>query len=78
MIVNNRRRVDFYTHVVTTKPGGFGATAKGHFQARALRHFGAFFLPAAVVEVAVAIFLSSLLSNRLAKNKVKMLGYATS
>ncbi|XP_073239921.1 DELTA-alicitoxin-Pse2b-like [Porites lutea] len=39
---------------------GFGATAKGHFQACALRHFGAFLLPAAVVEVAVAICLNSL------------------
>ena len=38
------------------------AAAKGHFQECALRHFGAFLLPAAVVEVAVAIFLNSLIS----------------
>ena len=76
MIVKNRRRVDFYTHVVATvffssqtplrlrqKTAlhvlGFGATAKGHFQACALRHFGAFLLSAAV-----AICLNSLMIRR--------------
>ena len=71
MIVKNRRRVDFYTHVVATTRQeialhvvGFDATAKGHFQACALSHFGAFLLPAAVVEVAVRICLNSLISLR--------------
>ena len=40
---------------------GLGAMAKGHFQACALSHFWAFLLPAAVVEVAVAICLESLI-----------------
>ena len=35
--------------------------AKGQFQVCELRHFGAFLLPAAVVEVAVAICLNSLI-----------------
>ena len=81
----NRRRVDFYTHVVETTPGdGFSrrriwryglkikikksATAKGHFQACALSHFGAFLLPAAVVEVAVTICLTHSLLEILPKN----------
>ena len=37
------------------------AEAKGHFQACVLRLFGALLSPAAVVEVAVAICLKSLL-----------------
>ena len=47
---------------------GFGATAKSHFQACALRHFGASLLPGAVVEVAVAICLNSLFAHCSAVN----------
>ena len=51
-----KRKVEFYSHVVVTtrKTGlhviGFCTTAKGYFQTRALRHFWAVLLPAAVVE----------------------------
>ena len=42
---------------------GFGATAKGHFQACTVRHFRALLLPAVVVEDAVAIFFKTLFSR---------------
>ena len=57
------RKVNFYSHVslrymAGLYVAGFGATAKGHFQACALcQFFGAFSLPAAVAEVAITICL---------------------
>ena len=55
-----KQKVEFLTHVVVTTPRdrssrcrilryGLSATAKGYFQACALRHFWAFLLPAALV-----------------------------
>ena len=70
MIVKNRRRVDFYTHVAATTAEDSSSRrriwryGKRSFPSMRTASFrGLFLLPAAVVEVAVAICLNSLFSS---------------
>ena len=57
IITQQRLRHKTGLHVV-----GFGAPAKSHFHASALRHVWAFLLLAAVVEVAVALLIHGTIS----------------
>ena len=71
MIVTNRRKVKFYTHVVVTTPQDRSLHCRiwhyGErlFPSKCTASFWAFLLPAGIVEVAVAICFQFLISFKL-------------